>query len=46
MTYRRFVASQSIIMMAGSMVFPFTFYCFGMLEIASHSLGGLMAYLH
>lgn len=23
MTYRRFVASQSIIMMAGSMVFPF-----------------------
>ena len=45
MTYRRFVASQSIIMMAGSMVFPFTFYCFEMLEIASRSLDGLMAYL-
>ena len=41
MTYRRFIASQSIIMMAGSMVFPFTFYCSGMLEIASRSLAGL-----
>ena len=45
MTYRRFIASQSIIMMAGSMVFPFTFYCSGMLEIASRSLAGLMVYL-
>ncbi len=45
MTYRRFVASQSIIMMAGSMVFPFIYYCFETLEIASRNLAGRMAYL-
>ena len=42
MTYRRFVASQSIIMMAGSMVF-FIYYCFET-EIA-RNLAGRMAYL-
>ena len=46
MTYRRFVASQSIIMMAGNMVFPF--YILLLRNVgdgSSSNLAGRTAYL-